>query len=91
MSKQLTPVLSRALLAIHQLQVKKGYMPTLREIADNLNYSLYAIQCQVDKLIELGYLDTPPVATRRCASRSMRFTRSLDCQGKSIPVLGVCK
>jgi SOS-response transcriptional repressor LexA len=90
MSKQLTPVMQRTLLAIHQLRVKKGYMPTLVEIADNLSYSVTAIQYQVDKLIELGYLDIPPVATRRSMSRSMYFTKSVDCQGQAIPILGVC-
>ena len=90
MSKQLSPSLQRTLLAIHQLQVKKGYMPTLREIADKLNYSLFGIQYQVDKLVELGYLSLESDGTRRSTSRSMRFSKSIDCQGKSIPVLGVC-
>lgn len=90
MSKQLSPSLQRTLLAIRQLQVKKGYMPTLREIADKLNYSLFAIQYQVDKLVELGYLDNNATDKWRSTPRSMRFSKSLDYQGKSIPVLGVC-
>ena len=65
-------------------------MPTLREIADKLNYSLFGIQYQVDKLVELGYLSLESDGIRRSASRSMRFAKSIDCQGKSIPVLGVC-
>ena len=91
MKKQLSPSLQRTLLAIHQLQVEKGYMPTIREIADKRNYySRFTIQYQVDKLVELGYLSLESDGTRRSISRSMRFARSLDYQGKSIPVLGVC-
>lgn len=90
MSKQLTPVMQRTLLTIHQLRIKKGYMPTLREVADNLNYSPSAVQYQVDKLVELGYLSTLPAATWRSTSRAMRFTRSVLFQDQAIPVLGVC-
>jgi DNA-binding MarR family transcriptional regulator len=90
---KLTPVLQRTLLAIHQFRVKNGYMPTLSEIAIELNYATSGIQTQVDKLITLGYLSKSPETPGHRGSqwRSIRFTQSITHQGNNIPVLGVCK
>ncbi|SIO88521.1 hydroxymethylbilane synthase [Nocardiopsis sp. JB363] len=61
----LTPTQGTILAAIHALTAEHKYAPTLREIADRAGMaSPSAVSRQIDRLVELGYVDRQPGTPR---------------------------
>jgi SOS-response transcriptional repressor LexA len=85
-TKQLTLTQQNTLLAIHQFVAKNGYCPTFIELADERNRAIQPTQYQVEMLVDAGYL-LPPTGEAR---GSIRFAKTIEYQGQTIPVLGVC-
>lgn len=83
----LTPKLQDTLMAIYQFKVDRGCMPTDREVGKLMEISAYAAQDRIYNLENLGYL----TACKNLKRRSRSFARSIEYQGQSIPVLGVCE
>ena len=82
--QNLTLIEQEALFAIHQLHTKYGYMPTQRELARSLNLSVCAIEGRIANLKAKGYLTT----INGCRNRNLKFGKSIEFEGKQIPVLG---
>jgi SOS-response transcriptional repressor LexA len=87
--QKLTPKLQNTLIQIHEFQCKHGYMPSHSEMAVLISgnpRSVGATQYRIDRLVELGYLNS------HCSSeaRSLKFNKHIEFQGQKIPVLGTC-
>jgi SOS-response transcriptional repressor LexA len=87
--QKLTPKLQDTLIQIHEFQCKHGYMPSYAEMAvldSNNPRSVGATKYWIDRLVELGYLNS------HCSSeaRSLKFNQHIEFQGQKIPVLGTC-
>jgi SOS-response transcriptional repressor LexA len=87
--QKLTPKLQKTLIQIHEFQCKYGYMPSYAEMAvliSGNSRSIGTAQYRIDRLVELGYLDSD------CSSkaRSLKFTKHIEFQGQKVPVLGTC-
>jgi SOS-response transcriptional repressor LexA len=87
--QKLTPKLQNTLIQIHEFQYKHRYMPSYAEMAVLISgnpRSVGATQYRIDRLVELGYLDS------HCSSkaRSLKFNQHIEFQGQKIPVLGAC-
>lgn len=80
----LTLIEQKTLFKIHQLHIDRGYMPTQRELARSLNLSLCAIEGRMANLKAKGYLTT----ISGCRNRNLKFGKSVEFEGKQIPVLG---
>ncbi len=80
--QNLTLIEQETLFAIHQLHTKYGYMPTQRELARSLNLSLCAIEKRIANLKAKCYL------TSIAGGRNLKFGKSVEFEGKQIPVLG---
>lgn len=69
----LTPTQGTILAAIHALTAEHKYAPTLREIADRAGMaSPSAVSRQIDRLVELGYVERQPGTPR-----SIRLARDI--------------
>jgi SOS-response transcriptional repressor LexA len=84
--KQLTRTQQNTLLAIHEFVVENGYFPTFIELAKKRGTAVQPTQYQVELLVDAGYL-LPPTGKAR---GSIQFARTIEYQGQTIPVLGVC-
>ena len=80
----LTLIEQETLFKIHQLYSKLGYMPTQRELARSLNLSHCAIQSRIANLKAKGYL----ISIAGGRNRNLKFGKSVEFEGKQIPVLG---
>jgi SOS-response transcriptional repressor LexA len=81
--KQITPTQHNTLITIHKFVAENGYFPTL---AKKRGTAVQPTQYQVEMLVDAGYL-LPPSGQAR---GSIRFAKTIEYQGQTIPVLGVC-
>lgn len=76
---------TETLIAIHKLRHANGYMPTIREIAAELDLSFAAVQNRLAKLQSFGHLKLGIDRNSRDIAISVQ---TVSFQGASVPVLG---